>query len=230
MTQKDINSIDKRTDHDDNAIFMAVMVYIDLFSTCNSLALMSWNYKSFGFVGAATFFHNATLLSFFLQLNLIRNSLSFGRCIEIIVWGSALFAGPVATPDRSKILLLLCLVRSMWHVRSAIDIVVKRGEAKTADLKRDIRLSEDSLKDIKTAMTGIKHLSQTETDLRKRSERVLQSYKDELETVNEALRIAAMEHNSAVLTLKGDKEKKDETEYAASKRVVVHLDGSFDVR
>lgn len=224
ITQKEIKRNNRRIDNEEISIFRAIMVYIDMFSTCNSIALMSWNNKAFGLVRVESIFHHVTLLSCLLQLVLIRKSLSFGHCIEIIVWGAAIFA------DRPKGLLLICLARFMWYMRSAIKVLTKRGEAKTVSLQRDIRLSEDSLKDMETDMTCIKHSSQTETDLREKAERILQSYKDELETVDEALRIAASEHVSIVIPLEGEKEKNDEIEHATSKRVVVHDDGSFEWR
>jgi len=198
---------------------------------------------------------NFTMFGFILEIGALIYSFGssffshYGYSMDLIIV-SAIMYDNVYDLDLFP-MRFLGLLR-VWRVARLVVTVVNRVQEEHNITKTKLIQSGEEMSRANVDLKRLEENCKSEVDLRKQVERMLQGYKDEVDTLNEALQIAAMdvagvarkEMDTHERTMKdtidegkyhfdqeGDKfyDGGEELKDQANRRVIVNKDGSFEL-
>ncbi|CAM9596355.1 unnamed protein product [Hapterophycus canaliculatus] len=134
-----------------------------------------------------------------------------GYVLDMLVVSACLYA---ELAGKGKGVRLLGALR-VWRVARVMNTLLLSAEGAHEQTRDTLRLAEKSTQDIETDRRRLQETLRREVEARKRVDKMLRGYKDEVvETLNEALKIAAMDIATAgVSTGKGSEGDKDQLPY-----------------
>ncbi len=119
----------------------------------------------------------------------------FGYCLDAFIISTILYDSMSSYNTTMDVLFpvqFLSFLR-FWRVARLISTIVSKVEEEHEETKFKLNEIEKEVKTEKMKSYHLQISNSNETDLRKKVERTLQAYKDEVETLKEALKIAALD-------------------------------------
>ncbi|CAM9650635.1 unnamed protein product, partial [Chrysoparadoxa australica] len=99
----------------------------------------------------------------------------------------------------SREVRLLGVLRS-WRVVRLVNTLLAAERENTEGVRKELQLEQKKLQELHISNTKLEEASRREADSRKRVEQLLRGYKDEVDTLNEALKIAALDIAEAAVS------------------------------
>lgn len=140
---------------------------------------------------------------------------------------------------------LLGLLR-IWRVARLVTTSLDQAQVSHDETKANLRNMKGKMEKLRAESEQLEESSRAEIDLRKQVEKMLQGFKDEVDTLKEALQIAALDvAGTAEEEFNERRKEESETKYMdeegdeyydganeetqSNRKVVVHVDGTFEL-
>eukprot|EP00752_Nemacystus_decipiens_P013379 g11845.t1 len=112
-----------------------------------------------------------------------------GYVVDLLVVSACLYQ---EMAGKGKGVRLLGALR-VWRVARVMNTLLMSADEAHEETRDTLRMAEKSTQDLETDRRRLQETLRREVEARKRVDRMLRGYKDEVETLNEALKIAAMD-------------------------------------
>ena len=186
-------------------LVIVILIYFDLIASILSLLIVveskgTNNKVEGGFIFLSTklfhvinIFKGFTLIIFSLEIMSLITTFGliffshFGYCLDLLVVLTCVMS---EIYDDFETVRLLGFIR-VWRLARLVSTALDTAHTDHTVTKLSLKDAEEQTKRMQTQIFHLIELKQKETDLRKSNEKMVQSYKDEVETLGEALKVAA---------------------------------------
>lgn len=214
-----LKTIGQIAESDEVQVAILFLIFFDLISSSGLLVLSDWNDGSDEITSTflCKFLHSVTIFTLFsFLLELIALILSFGVkrffmhkgyaldfCVILICLCVEMYISSILGDEDSnavnrgmvtagKEVRLLGFVR-VWRIVRIVESTVSKSELQHQSAKSILEEQLLQMEELRVSLTWATERAKRETDARRQVEKMLQHYKEEVDILNEALKLAAID-------------------------------------